>query len=107
VVQDWLGGEILAGEVLRDGVVVGVHYWNLLPDGVEVDLTGEQFLPEESVRGRRIAPQRPERFSEHPGYGPYRLLAERVRARLASTNGVSKLSELVGSFDRESAGWAG
>jgi hypothetical protein len=30
VVQDWLGGEILGGEVLRDAAVVGVHYWNLL-----------------------------------------------------------------------------
>jgi hypothetical protein len=39
VVQDILGGKLLRGEV--DGQS---HYWNLLPDGTEVDLTREQFV---------------------------------------------------------------
>jgi len=38
LVQDHLGGELLNGKV--GGVS---HYWNRLPDGVEVDFTREQF----------------------------------------------------------------
>jgi hypothetical protein len=43
-IHDLLGGELLIAEVLRtDGSHQGVHYWNLLPDGTETDLTREQF----------------------------------------------------------------
>ncbi len=38
VVQDDLGGQLL-----RASTPSGSHYWNLLPDGTEVDLTREQF----------------------------------------------------------------
>jgi hypothetical protein len=38
VVQDSLGGSILRGEVGRES-----HYWNLLSDGSQVDLTKDQF----------------------------------------------------------------
>ncbi len=38
VVQDLFGGELLRGNI-----VGGTHYWNLLSNGREVDLTVEQF----------------------------------------------------------------
>ena len=38
IVQDHFGGELLTGEV--NGIP---HFWNLLPDGQEVDLTLGQF----------------------------------------------------------------
>ena len=84
VLQDWLGGEILVAVVCRDGEPVGVHYWNRLPDGSEVDLTGGQFIPGETLSEQRVAPARPpdRDFQAHPGYGPYVLLRERVRALL-------------------------
>lgn len=45
VIQDHIGGELLMATVLNpDGSHQGVHYWNRLPDGTEVDLTREQFI---------------------------------------------------------------
>jgi hypothetical protein len=84
VLQDWLGGEILAATVSRDGEPVGVHYWNRLPDGSEVDLTGGQFIASETLSEHRVAPRRPPdgEFEAHPGYAPYLLLSQRVRALL-------------------------
>jgi hypothetical protein len=50
-IHDLLGGELLIAEVLRaDGSRQGVHYWNLLPDGTEIDLTREQFASDELVQ---------------------------------------------------------
>lgn len=79
VVQDWLGGDILAADVYRDGELVGVHYWNRLAGGEEVDLTADQFLPNEALVGRREV-RRPadEIWQSHPGYPPYRVLKQRV-----------------------------
>ena len=39
VVQDCFGGELLRCEMTNGDS----HYWNLLPDGAEVDLTAGQF----------------------------------------------------------------
>jgi hypothetical protein len=58
-IHDLLGGDLLIAEVIRgDGSRQGVHYWNLLPDGTELDLTREQFAPDEVVQQPRIL-QRP------------------------------------------------
>jgi hypothetical protein len=55
VVHDLLGGELLIAEVVRsDGSRQGVHYWNLLPDGTELDLTREQFADDEVIQQPRI-----------------------------------------------------
>jgi hypothetical protein len=55
VIHDLLGGELLIAQVLRtDGSRQGVHYWNLLPDGTEVDLTREQFAGHEVVQQPRV-----------------------------------------------------
>src|SRR4051794_1514898 len=50
VVQDLLGGAVLMAEVHNaDGSRQGVHYWNRLNGGVELDLTREQFLDGEHI----------------------------------------------------------
>lgn len=42
VLQDLLGGELLLAEVRNvDGSRQGVHYWNRLGGGLEIDLTRE------------------------------------------------------------------
>jgi hypothetical protein len=54
-IHDLLGGELLIAEVIRsDGSRQGVHYWNLLPDGTEADLTREQFTSDEVIQQPRI-----------------------------------------------------
>jgi hypothetical protein len=47
VVQDLLGGDLVRGDVHVADERVDTHWWNLLPGGVEVDLTRDQFGPEE------------------------------------------------------------
>jgi hypothetical protein len=42
-VHDLLDGDLLIAEVARsDGSRQGVHYWNRLPEGTEIDLTRHQ-----------------------------------------------------------------
>jgi 8-oxo-dGTP pyrophosphatase MutT (NUDIX family) len=80
VVQDLHGGELIVGDVHVDGVKVGHHWWNQLPDGTEVDLTAEQFIPGETVTSGqvRLRPQdAPARCR-----GQYRLLRHRVLGAL-------------------------
>jgi hypothetical protein len=47
VVHDLLGGDLVRAEVHVAGERVDFHWWNLLPGGVEVDLTRDQFGPGE------------------------------------------------------------
>ena len=61
VVQDFLGGELLLAEVLNaDGSRQGLHYWNRLASGVEVDLTREQFSATEIVQAPEVVPRPPD-----------------------------------------------
>jgi hypothetical protein len=81
VLQDLLGGELIMAEVQVDGVKVGHHWWNRLPDGTEVDLTRDQFGPEEVLVGavtRHRPPDAPRRCR-----GQYLLLRHRVLAAVA------------------------
>ncbi|MFJ8544998.1 hypothetical protein ACIRFH_23780 [Streptomyces sp. NPDC093586] len=48
IVNDLLGGELVRGEVRVEGELADYHWWNRFA-GVEVDLTREQFGPEERV----------------------------------------------------------
>jgi hypothetical protein len=86
VVNDIFGGELLVAEVrLPDGTRQGVHYWNRLPNGEEVDLTREQFAPDEFVQAPRAGPRPsgpPRRCAEQ-----YELLRGRVQALLGSDTG--------------------
>ena len=87
VVQDLLGGQLIMGEVHVDGVKVGHHWWNRLPDGSTVDLTAEQFHPGETVIGgelRHRPPDAPRRCR-----GQYELMRHRVLDALAENQGLA------------------
>ena len=84
---DVLGGELLVAEVLRtDGSRQGVHYWNLLPDGTEVDLTREQFTSDEVIQQPRIL--------RRPAGLPKRCAKEylTMRGRVLNALGISENS---------------
>jgi hypothetical protein len=82
VVQDRLGGELLMAEVHEpDGSRQGVHYWNRLPDGRELDLTREQFQRGEVVGPARVV-GRPPDVTRGRLAGNYHLLAHRVTRAL-------------------------
>jgi hypothetical protein len=82
VVQDLLGGELLLAEVLNaDGSRQGLHYWNRLASGVEVDLTREQFTATEIVQEPRVV-QRPSDTTSGRLAAQYQSLATAVRIRL-------------------------
>ena len=79
VLNDLLGGELLRGVVRVDGVQTDFHWWNRLGEGVEIDLTREQFAPEEIVSAGEVIP-RPPHFTRLRD--EYELLRSRVLARL-------------------------
>jgi ADP-ribose pyrophosphatase YjhB (NUDIX family) len=82
VVQDLLGGELLMADVhSADGTPAGVHYWNRLVGGLELDLTREQFREGEIVGEPRDVP-RPADVTRGRLAGQYRLLSLRVARRL-------------------------
>ncbi len=83
VLNDLLGGELIRGEVHVDGVRTDFHWWNRLGMGVEIDLTREQFAPEEIVVGGDVIVRPPvtewRRLREE-----YELLRDRVADRLGA-----------------------
>ncbi|MEU6867438.1 hypothetical protein ABZ924_30015 [Streptomyces sp. NPDC046876] len=81
VVQDLMGGGLLVGEVWLDGEQHGFHTWNVLPGGIEVDLTREQFRRGQVVtEGRLMGPRPQGRLSRR--WEEYQLLRQRVGERL-------------------------
>jgi hypothetical protein len=82
VVQDLLGGEVLVSDVTVDGVVDGVHYWNRLSGGLYLDLTRDQFTPDEVVQPPRVVPRAPLPEPER-ARAAYLLLRGRVLAALS------------------------
>lgn len=76
VVQDILGGDLVLAEVHEHGEKVGNHYWNRLPDGTDVDLTADQFLPGEEVVGGVVVVRPPDAPRYHREQ--YELLRRRV-----------------------------
>ncbi|MEU6939695.1 hypothetical protein ABZ943_23765 [Streptomyces rubiginosohelvolus] len=81
VVNDLLGGELIRGEVHVDGVRTDFHWWNRLGAGLDIDLTREQFGPEEVVVGGDVIVRPPvgewRRLQEE-----YAILRGRVAERL-------------------------
>lgn len=81
VLNDLLGGELIRGEVHVDGERVDYHWWNRLGMGIEIDLTREQFRPEEIVTEGIVIPRPPvtewRRLREE-----YELLRDRVLEKL-------------------------
>jgi hypothetical protein len=64
-IHDLPGGELLIAEVIRGGGRrQGVHHWDLLPDGTEIDLTREQFSGSEMIQQPRIL-RRPAWLPKH------------------------------------------
>ncbi|WP_449474835.1 YunG family protein [Streptomyces abikoensis] len=82
VLNDLLGGDLVRGEVRVGGVRTDFHWWNRLGEGVEIDLTREQFRPEEVVTGGVVISRPPEikRLREE-----YELLRARVLGKLAES----------------------
>jgi hypothetical protein len=80
IVQDLLGGELILGEVFAGDAKVGHHYWNRLVDGREVDLTAEQFDPQEVVVGGQVQHRPP--GPPRRGRQQYEILRDRVFATL-------------------------
>ncbi|KIF77198.1 hypothetical protein QR77_31710 [Streptomyces sp. 150FB] len=85
VVNDLLGGELIRGEVHVGGERTDYHWWNRLGSGIEIDLTREQFGPEEVVVGGTVIPRPPaaewRRLREE-----YELLRERVAEKLSRSD---------------------
>ncbi|GAB3230852.1 hypothetical protein GCM10027586_14590 [Kineococcus gypseus] len=80
VLQGLLGGDLMVADVEHEGQVVGVHYWNVTPGGVEMDLTRDQFTDAESlVDVRRVTVGR---NTSTAGERPFQLLKQRVTAIL-------------------------
>jgi hypothetical protein len=85
VVNDLLGGDLCVAEVrLGDGSQRGYHWWNRLA-GVDIDLTLEQFGPDERVQEPRVLPRPAGPLRR--GEAEYLLLRSRVLARLAGASG--------------------
>ncbi|MEV7871786.1 hypothetical protein AB0P17_38080 [Streptomyces sp. NPDC088124] len=81
VLNDLLGGELIRGEVHVDGVRVDYHWWNRLGMGFEIDLTREQFGPEEIVTGGDVV-ARPPLAEWRRLHEEYELLRDRVLEKL-------------------------
>ena len=84
VVQELVGGDLLLAEVRRDdGSLQGVHYWNRLEGGLEIDLTREQFSAAEIVQAPSVV-ERPPDLTGGRLYPQYVVLVRAVRAGLAT-----------------------
>ena len=79
VVHDLFGGRLLGAQVRRDGLHVGHHWWNRV-HGIDIDLTREQFAPDEIV-GEPDIHERPEGGGRRYE-GQYQIFRERVRLGL-------------------------
>ncbi|GAA2497557.1 YunG family protein [Streptomyces gobitricini] len=99
LVNDIFGGDLMLGEVHRDGRQHGFHWWNRLPSGVELDLTREQFRAGQTITAARVV-ERP------PGPSPrrweeYLILRRRVVEHLGT------LPEPAGAGEAGPSGSAG
>ncbi|MEU9088411.1 alpha/beta hydrolase [Streptomyces sp. NPDC048357] len=91
VVQDLVGGELVLGEVFHDGRPEGYHWWNLLPGGVRVDLTREQFRRGETVTPGRVVKRPGGRLGRR--WEEYQLLRQRVIEKLGPLPGVMRAED--------------
>lgn len=83
VLHDLLGGALLVAEVrFATGGRQGFHTWNQLPDGTQVDLTREQFRPDELVGVPRVV-ERPPGLVLHRCVEQYAVLSDRVGQAVA------------------------
>ncbi|MBY8880035.1 YunG family protein [Actinacidiphila acidipaludis] len=80
VLNDLFGGDLVVGEVHDGGERAGHHWWNLLPSGIELDLTREQFRHGQVVSAARTVRRPPGPLPRR--HAEYVLLRERVATRL-------------------------
>ena len=80
IVNDIFGGDLMLGEAHLNGEQQGYHWWNRLPNTIEVDLTREQFRCGQTVTAGRVvqrpAGQLPRQWDE------YQVLRHRVTTKL-------------------------
>ncbi|MFE1830650.1 alpha/beta fold hydrolase [Streptomyces yangpuensis] len=86
LVQDLVGGDLVLGEVFQEGQQEGYHWWNLLPGGIRVDLTREQFRRGEVVTPGRVVKRPGGRLKRR--WEEYQLLRQRVIDKLGPLPGV-------------------
>jgi len=79
VVQELLGGTLMRGKVRNDA-----HYWNMLPDGVEIDFTRQQFGEDFAIEGPLETRTRDYVLSFRETRERYELLRDRALRELAS-----------------------
>jgi hypothetical protein len=72
----------MVADIEYEGRVEGVHYWNVTPGGIEVDLTRDQFTSGESLNNQRQVAAG--RNSSSAGEQPFQVLKERVATALGS-----------------------
>ncbi|RSS52198.1 alpha/beta fold hydrolase [Streptomyces sp. WAC06614] len=89
VVQDLIGGDLVLSDVFHEGRQEGYHWGNLLPGGVLVDLTREQFRRGEVVTPGRIVKRPPGRLRRR--WAEYQLLRQRVIEKLGPLPGTIEL----------------
>lgn len=80
VLQDYFGGELLEALVHVDGAHYGYHTWNRI-NGEEVDVTREQFKPDEILGEPYVVPRI--EGEDMRMKVQYELLRDRVAAVLA------------------------
>lgn len=80
VMQDLLGGDLLIADVTGGDESDEVHYWNRFANGLELDLTREQFGAHRIIGPPRVVvrpPEGPRAYARE-----YRLLRSRVLSAL-------------------------
>ena len=55
LVRETVGGDLKMAQVFRNGELSEHHFWNVLPDGSEMDLTSSQFDGSETFRDADLA----------------------------------------------------
>ncbi|MGW7073936.1 YunG family protein [Streptomyces sp. NPDC054866] len=84
VVHDIFGGELLVGEVWSaDGEQQGFNWWNRLANGVELDLTREQFRLGQRITAPRSKERPPGRLLRRQA--EYELLRQRFTEAMSLT----------------------
>lgn len=91
VVQHFLGGDLRKVTTVFQGQPES-HYYNMLPDGTEVDLTGQQYPKDQELTPSQVnlhgyATAREKMMHEPETRRRYELLLGRVQQRLAGQLG--------------------
>jgi hypothetical protein len=83
LVQNILGGKVIAGEVDYD-----THYWNKLPDGTEIDFTSDQFNDGDGIHPHSRREEEAEQTITNSDRrcGRYLLLKKRFNERFQTNN---------------------